>query len=76
MFFLRITPVDGNDLPAHLQEQGFESLDFAFEEYGWRSGDRCLVARWLPWYDIDHIKTGQYKPDGANVWEGSFSFDG
>ena len=76
MFFLRITPVDGNDLPAHLQEQGFESLDFAFEEYGWRSGDRCLVARWLPWYDIDHIKTGQYKPDGANIWEGSFSFDG
>ena len=76
IFFLRITPVDGNDLPAHFQQQGFESLEFAFEEYGWRSGDRCLVARWLSWYDISRIETGQHKPEGDKVWEGTFSFDG
>ena len=75
IFFLRSTPVDGNDLPAHFRQQGFESLEFAFEEYGWRSGDRCFVALWLPWYDIKHIETGQHRPEGDKVWAGSFSFD-
>ena len=75
-FFLHVYSSDTNDLPGHLQEQGFASLDFAFEEYGWRSGDRCLAARWLPWYATGHVETGQYGPDGGRLWAGSIPFDG
>ena len=75
-FFLHVYPVDTNDLPGHLQERGFGSLDFAIEEQGWRSGDQCLAARRLPTYAIRHVETGQYGPDGGRLWEGSIAFNG
>ena len=75
-FFLHVYPVDTNDLPGHLQEQRFGSLDFAFEEHGWRSGNQCLAARRLPTYAIRHVETGQYGPGGRRLWEGSIPFDG
>ncbi len=75
-FFVRVAPIDLNDLSYHRRQYGFENLDFRFEKHGWRSGDMCLAARRLPTYDISHVTTGQYGPGADHIWEGSFSLDG
>ena len=75
-FFVHVVPVDVNDLPDYRRRDDADSLDFRFEEHGWRSGDQCLAARRLPTYAIRHVETGQYGPGGGRLWEGSIPFDG
>ena len=71
MFFLHLFPVDVNDLPDHLRQNGFDNLDFAFRDRGVIEGGVCAAKRELPDYAIAAVRTGQYTGEGR-VWEGSF----
>lgn len=82
-FFLHIDPVDKADLPDWRKQQGFDNLGFFFEDGGLRDGEKCLIIRQLPDYDISLISTGQnisedtltrwwevkYVPDSTNPTE-------
>ena len=69
-FFLHIVPADPDDLPDHRKALGssFDNYDFSFNREGFRFGERCAVIRNLPAYDFIHISTGQYIPEGDQLW--------
>lgn len=70
-FFLRVTPVDENDLPESRVEYGFVNLDFDPTEF--KVDERgCTIERRLPDYAIRHIRTGQYISGEGPIWEGVF----
>ncbi len=72
-FFLHITPVDADDLPAHRKRHRFDNLDFRFERHGVEFDDTCVATVPLPNYDIAAIRTGQFvQVDGGfqHLWEG------
>ena len=71
-FFLHSIPADSADLPAESRESGFANLDFQFAEYGARAGDKCVVARELPDYDIERIRTGQFVGGEGQLWSVEF----
>ena len=74
-FFLHVHPVDAGDLPSSRRQHGFDNLDFDFNLYGWRIGDRCFAARRLPLYDIVRVSTGQFDSNGR-IWQGEFDAAG
>ena len=74
-FFLHLDPVEGNDLPGHRKQYGFDNLDFAFRDQGLIEGGDCVAGRELPDYGIAAIRTGQYTGEGE-VWKGSFDLAG
>ena len=67
-FFLHIFPSDPADLPADSRERGFENLDFSFAEHGADIGGKCVVARELPDYAIERIRTGQFVSGEGQLW--------
>ena len=72
-FFLHLDPVDMNDLPEYRQQNGFDNLDFNFDERAAIFDGKCLAEVPLPEYAISEIRTGQYVPvDGGynHLWEG------
>ena len=71
-FFLHLFPADVNDLPPERQRYGFGNLGFDFPQYGAIRGDKCLAAVPLPGYEIVRIRTGQYRPGGAQIWQADF----
>ena len=69
-FFLHIYPEDAADLPANRRSSGFDNLDFEFRDYGFLTGDKCVIRIELPAYPIIRIHTGQFAyPDGGVIWE-------
>ena len=72
--FLRVYPIDADDLHENHKQQGFEELDFNFLQHGGESEGRFIAMRELPQYDIQRIETGQRR-DGEVVWRASFSPD-
>ena len=70
-FFLHVTPVDADDLPADRKQHGFENLDFQFGPSDVAQGGKCVAIRDLPGYGIGHISTGQFGEDGR-IWHGEF----
>ena len=71
-FFLRLYPVDMNDLPSHRKQHGFDNLDFNFDALGAILDGKCLAELPLPEYAISEIRTGQYVPvDGGynHLWK-------
>ena len=70
LFSLHWAPADKTHLADYWKEYGFNVLDFRLEEYGVRSGDKCVAVVALPEYDISRIKTGQfvYGQDKELVW--------
>ena len=72
-FFLHLFPVDHADLPEHRQMHSFDNLDFHFEKYGSRYGERCAAMRPLPDYEIDRLATGQYFFGTDPIWVSKFS---
>ena len=68
-FFLHIYPTDAAILPALRRQSGFANLDFEFDFYGIRDGDRCVIRRALPGYPIERIHTGQFVSGAPPVWE-------
>ena len=73
-FFLHVDPADVSDLPTHHQRHGFDNLDFRFNDFGFRSAERCVAQHALPDYAITSIRTGQYTDEGR-LWEGEVRFD-
>ena len=70
LFSLHWVPADKANLADYWREYGFNVMDFRFEEYGVKSGGRCVAVVALPKYDISQIKTGQfvYGKDKELVW--------
>lgn len=70
-FFLHIVPAIPDDLPDHRKALGvsFDNYDFSFNQEGFRFGERCAIIRNLPAYDIMQISTGQYIPEGNQLWK-------
>ena len=67
-FFLSVRPVNRADLPASRRELGHDALNFDFSPSGTVFGDKCMIRRELPGYEIAAISTGQYIPDEGEIW--------
>ena len=71
-FSLLAFPVDRNDLPEGALYDGLEyeelDSDFAFSRYGAMLDGSCAIVRDLPDYPLSHIETGQFAPDGSQLW--------
>ena len=68
-----------DDLPEQRKQYDFDNLDFDFNAYGWRNGDRCRAVRELPEYDISIIRTGQWVREESgrfrHTWEAEYHFE-
>ena len=78
-FFLHIVPISQSDLPHSRKQHGFDNLDFNFKMDGFFDGQRCIVVRYLPGYEIAKITTGQFIRNLRNgtvtftqIWNGTF----
>ena len=78
-FFANTYPAETDDLPAHLRQRGYETIDCNFNDYGVVADDwNCWAAADLPSYPISEIHAGQYATtaDGYDyIWEASYRFD-
>lgn len=76
--FANIYPIDNDDLPVHLRQRGYETIDFNFANYGTFSDDgNCWASLALPNYPIAEIHAGQYAElaDGyVHIWEATHRF--
>ena len=76
-FFLHIVPEAVEYLPANRQLYGFDNLDFHYEYYGSIKAlgfsAKCMAERTLPNYPIARIRTGQFTPDGSQIWQVEFT---
>ena len=72
-FFLRVVPVDRDDLPDSRRGLHVDNLDFSFDEHGFMKDGRCYAMRDLPDYDIAEISTGQYIRGRGRIWEKRFT---
>ncbi len=70
-FFLHLIPANGNDLPAHRRQYGYDNLDFYFAERGVISGGKCLASVPLPDYPITRVRAGQFDAAGQ-IWRVEF----
>ena len=72
-FFLHVVPGDLEDLPADRRQYGFGGANFRYEEYAAPDlGGRCIVEHPLPDYPIARIRTGQFTPEGDQIWMAEF----
>ena len=78
-FFLHIVPEAVEDLPDHRRQYGFDNLDFHYgirNQYGniaaLAFGGKCIATRLLPDYPIARIRTGQFTPEGDQIWMAEF----
>lgn len=69
LFFLHIDPTDQANLPEHRRQHTFDNLDFDYSEHGFEIGERCIVVRNLPDYDMTAIRTGQWIEGQGHLWE-------
>ena len=73
-FFLRVHPVDWNDLPEQSRRDGFAKL-FVRRDPSWAGNGRCFALAFLPSFPIGAVHTGQFAGHRGHavVWEGRFS---
>ncbi len=69
-FFLRVYPVNTDDIDPDDRQFGFERLTFGFSPLWKGAGGSCVALIPLPGYDIDRIVTGQ-----NGKWEGEHNFE-
>ena len=72
-FVLSLVPIDANDLPVYVKQQGGNrrTLSFDFGEKGVKFDGKCLMVFQLPDYPTHRISVG-YQLDGQNhFWETS-----
>ena len=74
-FFVHVVPVDQADLPADREGSTFDNLDFAFQQQGALWDGKCLAITTLPEYPIAAIRTGQFIPGGAKLWNTEIRMD-
>ena len=73
LFFLHIYAVQSSDLPDSRRQHGFENRDFDFARHGTLHDGQCAATIPLPGYSIASIVTGQYIPDGPQLWKAEFA---
>ena len=67
-FFLHIYPAYITDIPARMQERGFQNKNFNFQAQDVHAvGDSCMAIALPPRYQIERIKTGQ-QTDEQTLW--------
>ena len=72
-FFLHVVPEDLEDLPADRRQYGFGGANFRYGEYAAPDFDgRCIMKHPLPDYPIARIRTGQFTPEGDQIWMAEF----
>ncbi len=72
-FFLHVVPEDLEDLPADRRQYGFDGGNFHYGEYAALAfGGRCIMEHPLPDYPIARIRTGQFTPEGDQIWMAEF----
>ena len=76
MVFVRLIPVDADDLPDDRKPDGFDNVDFRFNDSNVLQPDdeQCVSIRMLPDYDVARLRTGEYVDDDR-LWEAEVSFD-
>ena len=77
--FLHVYPVDADDLPDRRKDDGFDNLDFRFDNHSVYRGGPCIAVRGLPDYPIARIHTGQFtsvRGDRETIWAGAFDGEG
>ena len=75
MVFVRLIPVDADDLPDDRKPYGLDNVDFRFNDSNVFSPDgRCTGVRRLPDYDVARLRTGE-SVDDDRLWEAEVSFD-
>ncbi len=70
--FLRVFPVQRDDLPAARQARGFDNLGGFFRERRILFAEQCLLSMPLPAYPVAGIETGQAFAQGADRWQVAF----
>ena len=70
-FFLSVFPADSSDLSQYARDAGLEHepLNFDFARGAVFDG-KCAIIQALPDYPISRIETGQWIPDGGELWRG------
>ena len=72
-FFLHVVPEDVEDLPADRRQHGFGGAHFRYGEYAALDfGAQCVMEQPLPDYPIARIRTGQFTPEGDQIWMAEF----
>ncbi len=72
-FFLHVVPEDLEDLPADRRQYGFDNTHFRYGKHAALAfSDRCIMKRSLPDYPIARIRTGQFTPEGDQIWMAEF----
>ena len=72
-FFLHVVPEDLEDLPADRRQYGFGGGNFHYGEHAALAfSGRCIMKRSLPDYPIARIRTGQFTPEGDQIWMAEF----
>ena len=68
-FFLHIVPEDLAYLPADRRQYGFGGANFRYGNTAALGfGGRCIAKYPLPDYPIARIRTGQFTPEGDQIW--------
>ena len=70
-FFLHLMLANVDDLPDDRKQQGFDHLDFEFDDHGTTLGGRCMAKIRLPSWPVLSIRTGQFTEQGR-LWDGEF----
>ena len=76
-FFLHVVPEDLEDLSADRRRHGFGGANF---RYGIHHGNtaalafagQCIAEHPLPDYPVARIRTGQFTPEGDQIWMAEF----
>jgi len=71
---LHVIPTDPGVLSIYRQQHGYDSLDFYFNQRGFRLDDQCIAIAQLPDYPIGRIRVGQWiAKEDRTVWEAELS---
>ena len=72
-FFLHVIPEELEDLPADRRQYGFGGANFRYGNTAALAfGGRCIAEHPLPDYPIARIRTGQFTPEGDQIWMAEF----
>ena len=73
-FFLHVVPEDVEHLPANRQQHGFGNMHFHYGKHAALVfGGQCVMEHPLPDYPVARIRTGQFTPEGDQIWKAEFS---
>ena len=77
-FLLSVFPMDESDLLEESRERGMahNPLNFDFAMRGALFDGKCAARAALPDYPLSKVETGQWTPDGGEIWNARIPFAG